>query len=123
MHHQVFKPLYYWGEARDKLMQKPTKVLHQGLAGHAFMMHPYKLSGEPLSLPPHCAQGPDPRALTPLLPPATRTWCGGQSMGHLRCIIECSCTARRLPPGLESASLPGSSRVPQLLGPTSVCMA
>lgn len=49
---QVFKPLYYWRESRDKVMAEPKKVLRSdGLAGHAFMMHPFKLSGVSLFFP------------------------------------------------------------------------
>ena len=43
---QVFKPLYYWDEARHAVMREPSRFLVQdGLAGRAFMLHPFKLSG------------------------------------------------------------------------------
>ncbi|EIE18111.1 hypothetical protein COCSUDRAFT_49414 [Coccomyxa subellipsoidea C-169] len=43
---QVFKPLYYWNEARHSVMREPSRFLVQdGLAGRAFMLHPFKLSG------------------------------------------------------------------------------
>ena len=42
---KVFKPLYYWAEGRQAVMQNPEKFLKQeGLVGHAFMLHPFKLS-------------------------------------------------------------------------------
>lgn len=61
MHQQVFKVLYYWGESREKLMEHPYRVLRQGLlAGHAFMMHPYKLSGAAAFLSTHVGRLPVP---------------------------------------------------------------